>query len=179
MIVNRTVICKADVEFSQRHSRKPRRIAFSVILVGVCGALLLILGGVMLYRAFSLGESVNAVTVAAAFVMGALFIAWSVCFNKTAVLRAMRVPSLKAPRTYEFSDKDVLCRLSLNGVDAEERYAYSIMDGFFERNNAIYIRLNVDNRQRFLVVHNDAYSDGSSAELAALLESRGVHKQSR
>lgn len=73
-------------------------------------------------------------------------------------------------------DEFVLCRLSLNGIDSEERYAYSIMDKYFEQNNAIYIRSNIDNRKRFLVVHNDSYSEGSSEELKALLESRGVHK---
>lgn len=50
------------------------------------------------------------------------------------------------------------------------------MDKYFEQNNAVYIRGIIDNRQRFLAVHNDSYSEGSAEELKVLLESRGVHK---
>lgn len=108
--------------------------------------------------------------------MGVLFICWSIFFNKLSVMKSIKLPSVKAPRTYEFLDDCVLCRLSLNGINSEKRYAYSIMDKYFEQNNALYIRLNVDNRQRFLVVHNGSYLEGSAEDLKVLLESRGVHK---
>lgn len=139
-------------------------------------SLYLILGGIGLYNAVFSGGSVDVVTVTISFVLGVLFILWSIFFNKISALRSLRLPSVKAPRIYEFMDEFVLCRLSLNGIDSEERYAYSIMDKYFEQNNAIYIRSNIDNRKRFLVVHNDSYSEGSSEELKALLESHGVHK---
>lgn len=176
MIINQTVLTKSDLEFSAKHSRKEPRIAVALCLVAICGVLLLILGCVILYNAVSSGRSANTVTVAAAFIFGVLSVCWSVFFNKLSVMRASKLPSIKAPRTYEFLDDCVLCRISLNGIEGEERYAYSIMDKYFEQNNAVYIRLNVDNRQRFLAVHNDTYSEGSAEELKALLESRGVHK---
>ncbi|MCX4354586.1 MAG: hypothetical protein OSJ43_00020 [Oscillospiraceae bacterium] len=176
MIVNQTIFTENDLEFSAKHSRKEPRITFSICFVAFCGVLLLILGGATLYRAVSSGVDVNVVIVTGAFVMGVLFICWSIFFNKLSVMKSIKLPSVKAPRTYEFLDDCVLCRLSLNGINSEERYAYSIMDKYFEQNNAIYIRLNVDNRQRFLVVHNGSYSEGSAEDLKVLLESRGVHK---
>lgn len=176
MIANQTIITKKDLEFSAKHSRKERRIVFSICFVALCGVLLLILGGATLYRAVSSGGDVNFVIVTGAFVMGVLFIFWSIFFNKLSVMKSIKLPSVKAPLTYEFLDDCVLCRLLLNGIEAEERYSYSIMDKYFEQNNAIYIRLNVDNRQRFLAVHNDSYSEGSAEELKVLLESRGVYK---
>lgn len=176
MIANRTIITEKDLDFSAKHSRKAPRIAFSICFVALCGVILLILGGTTLYRAVSSGGDVNIVIVTGAFVMGVLFIFWSIFFNKLSVIKSIKMPSVKAPRTYEFLDDCVLCRLLLNGIEAEERYSYSIMDKYFEQNYAVYIRLNVDNRQRFLAVHNDSYSAGSVEELKALLESRGVHK---
>lgn len=175
MIVNQTTFTKKDLEFSAKHSRKELRIIFSVCLVALCGTGLLVLGGISLHKAVSSGEGANAVTVMA-FVMGVLFICWSVFWSKLSVMRSLKQPSVKAPRVYEFSDDSVLCRLSLNGVAAEERYSYSIMEKYFEQNGAVYIRLNIDNRQRIMVVHNDSYSEGSADELKALLESRGIHK---
>ncbi len=176
MIVNKTTFTKSDLEFSAKHGSKARRITFSVCFVAFCGVLLLVLGGITLHKAVSPGGSGNLVTVVVALVFGALFICWCLFFNKLYVLGSLRLPSVKAPRTYEFLDECIVCRLFLNGIDSEERYAYSIMDKYFEQNDAVYIRLNVDNRKRFLVVHNDSYSQGSCAELKALLESRGVHK---
>lgn len=176
MIVNQTIFSQKDVEFSMKHSRQEKRISLSVFFVAFCGVGLLVLGVTTLYRGLSSGEGVNVGIVALAFVMGALFICWSIFYNKLSAARALRLPSLKAPRTYEFSDEDVRCRLSLNGVESDERYSYSIMEKYFEENGAIYIRITIDNRQRFFVVHNDSYSQGSSEELKALLESRGVHK---
>lgn len=169
MIVNQTVFTKKDLEFSMKHSRR-KKFAFSVYFVGFCGVFLLILGVLTICR----GGNIN--TVALAFAAGTLFILWCVFFNKISVWRVLKLPSLKAPRTYEFSDESVLCRLSLNGIESEERYSYSIMDKYFEENGAIYIRLTIDKRQRFFAVHNDSYSEGSSEELKSLLESRGVHK---
>ncbi len=176
MIVNRTTVSKKDLEFTAKHRCKEPRIAFAILIVALCGAVNLILAGIRLYKAVSLGGSVNLISVTIAFVLGVLFILWSIFFNKISVLRSLRLPSVKAPRIYEFMDEFVLCRLSFNGINSEERYAYSIMDKYFEQNNAIYIRSNIDNHKRFLVVHNDSYSEGSSEELKSLLESRGVHK---
>lgn len=176
MIVNRTTVSKKDLEFVSKHRCKEPRIAFAILVVALCGAFNLIFGGISLYNAVFSGGSVDVVTVTISFVLGVLFILWSVFFNKLSALRSLRLPSVKAPRIYEFMDEFVLCRLSLNGIESEERYAYSIMDKYFEQNNAIYIRSTIDNRKRFLVVHNDSYSGGSSEELSALLESHGVHK---
>lgn len=176
MIVNQTLFTKKDIEFSMKHSRREKRYAFSIFMVAFCGVLLLVLGGITLYRGLSTGGSVNVVMVTFAFVAGVLFILWSIFFNNLSASRALKLPSLKAPRTYEFSDEGVRCRLSLNGVESDERYSYSIMEKYFEENGAIYIRLTIDNRQRFFAVHNDSYSEGSSEELKMLLESRGVHK---
>ena len=176
MIVNQTVFTKKDIEFSMKHSRKEKRFSFSMVFVAFCGVFLLVLGGISLYRGLSSGGGVNVGIVTLAFVMGVFFILWSIFFNKLSAVRAMKLPSLKAPRTYEFSDDGVRCRLSLNGIESDERYSYSIMEKYFEQNDAIYIRLTIDNRQRFFAVHNDSYSEGSSEELKSLLESRGVHK---
>lgn len=176
MIVNQTVLTKADLTFAEKHRRKEPRIAFLICFVALCGVLLLIIGGLTLYKAVLSRGNVNIVIVAGALAMGVLFICWSIFFNKLSVMKSIKLPSVKAPRTYEFLDDCVLCRLLLNGIEAEERYSYSIMDKYFEQNNAVYIRGNVDNRQRFLTVHNDSYSEGSAEELKALLESCGVHK---
>ncbi len=176
MIVNRTTVSKKDLEFVTKHRCKEPRIAFAILFAALWGAVLLILNGIRLYKAVSSGGSVNVVEMTIWFVLGVLFILWSIFFNKISVSRSLRLPSVKAPRIYEFMNEFVLCRLSLNGIESEERYAYSIMDKYFEHNNAIYIRSNIDNRKRFLVVHNDSYSEGSSEELKSLLESRGVHK---
>lgn len=176
MIVNQTVFSQKDIEFSMKHSHKEKRISFSMFFVAFCGVILLVLGGIMLYRGLSSDGSVNVGIVTVAFVMGALFILWCIFFNKLSAVRALKMPSLKAPRTYEFSDDGVRCRLSLNGVESDERYSYSIMEKYFEENGAIYIRITIDNRQRFFAVHNDSYSEGSSEELKSLLESRGIHK---
>ncbi|MBD5384729.1 MAG: hypothetical protein HDR72_06995 [Ruminococcaceae bacterium] len=176
MIVNRTVFSQKDIEFSMKYSRKEKRISFSMLFVLLCGIVLLVLGGITLYKGLSSGEGVNVGIVILAFVMGVLFILWCIFFNKLSAARALKLPSLKAPRTYEFSDEGVRCRLSLNGVESDERYSYSIMEKYFEENDAIYIRITIDNRQRFFALHNDSYSEGSPEELKALLESHGVHK---
>lgn len=177
MIVNRTSLTKNDLEFALRKSQKEPRVIFTICFIAFCGVLLLILGGIRLRGALSSGGGAGLAVGSGAITMGVLFILRSIFHNKLAVRRALRLPSLNTPRTYEFSEDGVTVRLSLNGVEADERYAFSIMDGYFERNGAIYIRLTVDKLQRFLAVHNDTYYEGSREDLATLLESRGVTKK--
>lgn len=176
MIVNQTTINKKDLEFSVKHNRKETRIVAGICCVALCGVLLLIIGGTTLFRSLSSGSEVNFVIEIGSLIVGALFILWSVFYNKLVVMRSLKQPSLKVPRNYEFSDDCVLCRLSLNGIESEDHFSYSVMNKYFEQNNAIYISIIIDNRQRFLAIHNDSYSEGSAEELKALLESRGVHK---
>lgn len=109
-------------------------------------------------------------------VAGLFFIAWGVSFNRRSVNASLKQPVAKVPRNYAFSEEYILRRLSCGGVDSEERYEYSLMEKYFELNDAIYIKLNVNDRQAFIVLHNDSYSEGSAEELKALLESRGIHK---
>lgn len=176
MLVNQTTLNKKDLEFSVKHNRKETRIIIGIWVVAVCGVFLVILGGTTLYRSLSVGSEANFVIEIGSLIVGVLFILWSVFYNKIVVMRSLKQPSLQVPRNYEFQDDCVLCRISLNGVESEDRFAYSIMNKYFEQNNAIYISMTLDNRQRFLAVHNDSYSEGSAEELKALLESRGVRK---
>lgn len=82
MIVNRTTVSKKDLEFVSKHRCKEPRIAFAILVVALCGAFNLILGGIRLYNAVFSGGSVDVVTVTISFVLGVLFILWSIFFQQ-------------------------------------------------------------------------------------------------
>lgn len=175
MIANQTTINKKDLAFSMKHGRKEKRVVVGTYVVMACGAALIILGGFLLYRSISDGSGDPALGIAS-LIVGALFLLWRVFYNKFLIVRYLKLPSFMAPRKYDFLDDCVLCRHSLDDVESEDRFEYSTMNKYFEQNNALYISLTLDGRERFLAVHNDSYSEGSAEELKALLESRGIHK---
>lgn len=89
MIVNRTVLSKADLEFAAKHRRKEPRIAVLICFVALCGAALLIIGGLTLYKAVSPRGNGGIVIAAGALAMGVLFICWSISYNKLWVMRSI------------------------------------------------------------------------------------------
>ena len=177
MIVNETVLTKEDLYFITNQLRKEKRYAFAIVFSLVGGVLLLIISGAMLFYAVkSGGRAVYIFYFALFIVAGLFFIAWGVSFNRRSVNASLKQPVSKVPRNYAFSEEYILRRLSCGGVDSEDHYKYSLIERYFELNDAIYIKLNVNDRQAFIVLHNDSYSEGSAEELKALLESRGIHK---
>lgn len=74
----------------------------------------------------------------------------------------------------EFEEEGVVAKQSQQGVSAEMRYAYSIMDGYIEKSNAVYIKLNLYKSKYYLVLDDDAYLKGNREELVTFLESKEI-----
>ncbi len=73
-----------------------------------------------------------------------------------------------------WGEEEVLSKAFREGISAESHIAYSVMDRYFEKNEAIYIRLKSEKAKLYLVVRDDGYLEGSKAELLALLEGKGI-----
>ncbi len=74
----------------------------------------------------------------------------------------------------EFGEESIVGRFVNGGVGGENRFAYSVVDGYEARNNAVYIRLMVEKSKEFLILHDDAYLEGSKEELIEFLEGKGI-----
>ena len=44
------------------------------------------------------------------------------------------------------------------------------MQGYFEREGVLYIRLRADERTKLVVLHDDAYTEGSKADVLRLMQ---------
>ncbi len=177
MIKNTTVLSKKDLEFAAKQRLKTPATAVMLTVIAVCGILLLFLGGKTAASMSNSDKTAGKIfMILFCFAAGALFIGFVLFFGKFKTAMALKQPSVRAPREYEFSDDSVLCRIAADGVNAEECYSYSKIDKVFEANGALYLRFKLDNRRMFIAVHNDSYTEGSKAELAELLESKGVSK---
>lgn len=75
-----------------------------------------------------------------------------------------------------WGEEEVLSKASRKGISEETHIAYSVMDRYFEQNEAIYIRLKSEKAKLYLVVRDDGYLEGSKAELMELLEGKGILK---
>lgn len=76
-----------------------------------------------------------------------------------------------------WGEEEVLSKASREGISEESHIAYSVMDRYFEQNEAIYIRLKSKKGKLYLVVRDDGYLEGSKAELLELLEGKGIHRR--
>ncbi len=76
-----------------------------------------------------------------------------------------------------WGEEEVLSKASRKGISEETHIAYSVMDRYFEQNEAIYIRLKSEKAKLYLVVRDDGYLEGSKAELLELLEGKGIHRR--
>ena len=74
----------------------------------------------------------------------------------------------------EFGEESIIGRFANEGVCGENRFGYSVVDGYEARNNAVYIRLMVGKSKEFLILHDDAYLEGSKEELIEFLEGKGI-----
>lgn len=75
-----------------------------------------------------------------------------------------------------WGEEEVLSKASREGISEESHIAYSVMDRYFEQNEAIYIRLKSEKANLYLVVRDDGYLEGSKAELLTLLEGKYILK---
>lgn len=95
------------------------------------------------------------------------FVAWKL---------SRRYKKSRSTQELFWGEEEVLSKTSREGISEESHIAYTVMDRYFEKNEAIYIRLKSEKAKLYLVVRDDGYLEGSKEELLELLEGKGIHR---
>ena len=109
-------------------------------------------------------------------IIGLFFISISAFSKKIAVSKSLNSPIMKSLFTLEFFEDHLISKLTNNECDTESRFSYSLIDTYYEKNNAIYIKLKNKSQKTFLILHDDSYLEGTKEELILLLEKKQIRR---
>ena len=83
---------------------------------------------------------------------------------------------MKSLFTSEFFEDHLISKVTNNESDTESRLSYSLIDTYYEKNNAMYIKLKNKPQKTFLILHDDSYLEGTKEELILLLEKKQIRR---
>ena len=66
---------------------------------------------------------------------------------------------------------------SADGADTQTTYALNLIESFTDRGNTLYLCVTADNQKKYIILHDDGYTEGTKADVLALLQSRGVPQE--
>ena len=107
---------------------------------------------------------------------GLFFIAFPFFYPYLLSMKVYRKEATRKRKSLEieFGEESIIARFANEGVCGENRYEYSAVDGYVERNHAVYIRLMIEKSKSYLILHDDAYSEGNKEELIRFLEEKSI-----
>lgn len=175
MIKNSTVWNKKDMVTINKDSmfkRKSVYVGLLICVLMICFAVYEIVCGI--------GEGISAPSTLYEYawavgvpVIYVLFTFWYPC---SIASRQIKNPLFQYPRVTQFEENNVLGYLDGKDMSANNTMEYKLLTGYFEKNDAIYIRALIGKSNSYFILHNDSYVEGSREEAISFLESKGVHK---
>lgn len=180
MIINKTILNKKDIEFlcSDKHSHFSFFVVkFFMLIIGI---LFLRYSCIIIYlkisrHPLSLDLPENDPMVYFSLIIGLFFI--FVAFSKQiAVSISLKSTIMKSLFTSEFFEDHLISKVTNNESDTESRLSYSLIDTYYEKNNAMYIKLKNKPQKTFLILHDDSYLEGTKEELILLLEKKQIRR---
>ncbi len=76
----------------------------------------------------------------------------------------------------ELGEDGIVVKKSVEGAFSERHFEYSLLDGYMEKNHAVYIIITVQKSREYYVIHDDTYLEGSKAELLKLFERKNIKR---
>lgn len=177
MIVNTSVLTKEDIAFiNARLRQQPKQIALRVIAVLL--GLFFVLAGVLELLTlvkWKKGGVSDAMLCAAFFVFAYLLLSRGIFLSHYALKRSLKYQSLFAPRDYTVDDGGITAHHSYGGAEYTNRFSFENADCYYAGERAVYLRFHGEKKMLvFMCMQDSGYTEGSRAELIALLESRGI-----
>lgn len=188
MIVNETVISEEDSKFLVQcmidlNERTARRKISKAIGWALC-IVMLIFTGLLVWAICSAKLSHAALPTNTYFyavfyaAIGIICLILLVFGKKIVLWRTMHSKAWNTTfgimiRT-AFDGDTITSYRSTVGTDTESHYALNLLKGYTEQNGSLYLWLRTENQIKFLVLHDDGYTEGSKGELTALLQQHGV-----
>ncbi|MDE7251799.1 MAG: hypothetical protein K2O32_02485 [Acetatifactor sp.] len=94
------------------------------------------------------------------------------------IWRALRFYKFQVDKKHfpeiELREDGIVVKQSVEGAFSERHFEYSLLDGYVEKNHAVYIRITMQESKGYLVLHDDTYLEGSKAELLELFERKNI-----
>lgn len=82
-------------------------------------------------------------------------------------------------RTMTFVEDGVIVSSVKNGLITDTKYGFNLVKGYTSTEDCLYIRtVLTDNREIYLILHDNCYTEGSKAEATARLKAFGVPEES-
>lgn len=188
MIVNETVISEEDSEFLVQcmidlNERTARRKISKAIGWILCIVMLIFTG--LLVWAICSAKSYHAAIPTNTYFYALFYAAIGIIclillvFGKKIVL--WRTMHSKAWNTTfgmmirtAFDGDTITSYRSTVGTDTESHYALNLLEGYTEQNGSLYLWLRTENQIKFMVLHDNGYTEGTKAELIALLQKNSI-----
>lgn len=179
MIVNRSVLTEQSLDFiNARLRRQPKQIALRILaaILGIfflCVAVLELLSLVK-WKSGKLSDGILMV----AFGIYAYLLLSRVLFARYFTRRrSKKFASLFAPRTYTVDDTGIAAQHVFAGTQTDRRSSFANAKCYYETADAVYLCFHVEKKQQiYMCMQDSGYSEGSRAELIALLDEKGVRK---
>lgn len=106
--------------------------------------------------------------------LGLFFVIWGFVWMKIRYAIYFRRNKQLRNRIYNFTDEGIETIINTQAINEQCIFKYGAMDGYHQRDNAIYVRLKVGKQKMYLIIHDDGYTVGSKEEAIAVLEKNDV-----
>ena len=183
MIVNETVISKADVAFLvNRDMKTPKKKFLKVILllIALVGFTIFVFGMWFIIRAKKVHMDVSDTywAIIQWSIYGFLGLLFFFFGEKIAYWRAMHSKAWAAVigstvRSVIDGDSVTVSRCAV-GTDTQSKYALSLIDSFAVLNDSLYICAKADNQKKYIILQDSGYTEGNRDDVLALLHKYGV-----
>lgn len=179
MIVNRSVLTEQSLDFiNARLRRQPKQIALRILaaILGIfflCVAVLELLSLVK-WKSGKLSDGILMV----AFGIYAYLLLSRVLFARYFTRRrSKKFASLFAPRTYTVDDTGIAAQHVFEGRESTNRFDFANAECYIKAEGMVYLCFRGEKKsQIYMCMQDSGYSEGSRAELIALLDEKGVRK---
>ena len=177
MIVNQTTLNEQDIDFiNAQLRRQPKGIALRIIAV-LLGIFWLFAAGLIGYMQLKYHDrSFSDLLLAIAFLIFAVIVLRSALFMKRNSRRtSLKYKSLFAPRTYTCDGNSITAHHTFEGNEISNKLSIEKAVCYYACENAVVLRFSGEKKQQiYMCLHDDGYTEGSRAELTALLDSKGI-----
>jgi len=119
----------------------------------------------------------RSIIIAVTYVLfGIFFMIWGFIWMRIRYAFYFKRNRYSLMRTYNFTDEGIESVINTKALDEQCKFRYGAMDGYFQKDDAIYVRVLFGRQKMFLIIHDDGYTVGSKEEAISILEKNNIRE---
>lgn len=179
MIVNQSTLRVQDVDFINAKLRRTPKLVVMRVIAFLLGLYFCFAGCLEFLELFiwKRGKLSDVLLMIAFLIFAYLLLSRCLFLKAYSRRRSLKFKSLFAPRTYTVDVDGIAAHHVFAGTQTDRRFSFANAKCYYETADAVYLCFHVEKKQQiYMCMQDSGYSEGSRAELIALLDEKGVRK---